>query len=159
MSQNAGAEELAGRVRAGSLTAAALVADALAAVDALDPVLHFMSESWAGAALAAAGRIDALPPGERGPLAGIPFLAKAGTTMRTPVGERLGAGGASAIGTSPRPGPAAACQAWRWNGRDHTANPWGTDRSSGGSSAGAGGAARARRGGGASGGGGAGARA
>ena len=137
MSQNAGAEELAGRVRAGSLTAAALVADALAAVDALDPVLHFMSESWADTALAAAGRIDALSPAERGALAGVPFLAKAGTTMRTPVVERLAAAGAIAIGTSTRPDPAAACQAWGWNGRDHTANPWRTDRSSGGSSAGA----------------------
>src|ERR1700691_5610355 len=147
MSQNAGAEELAGRVRAGSLTAAALVADALAPVDALDPVLHFMSERWAGAALAAAGRIDALPPAERGPLAGIPFLAKAGTTMRTPVVERLAAAGAVAIGTSTRPDPAAACQAWGWNGRDHTANPWRTDCSPGGSSAGAG--ARGAGGGGA----------
>jgi amidase len=137
MNQNAGAAELAGHVRAGSLTAAGLVADALAAVDALDPVLHFMSESWTATALAAAGRIDALPPAERGPLAGIPFLAKAGTTMRTPVVERLAAAGAIAIGTSTRPDPAAACQAWGWNGRDHTANPWRTDRSSGGSSAGA----------------------
>jgi Asp-tRNA(Asn)/Glu-tRNA(Gln) amidotransferase A subunit family amidase len=137
MNQEPGAAELAGHVRAGSLTAAALVADALAAVDALDPVLHFMSESWAGTALAAAGRIDALPPARRGPLAGIPFLAKAGTTMRTPVVERLSAAGAIAIGTSTRPDPAAACQAWGWNGRDHTANPWRTDRSSGGSSAGA----------------------
>jgi len=70
MNQEPGAAELAGYVRAGSLTAAALVADALAAVDALDPVLHFISESWAGTALAAAGRIDALPPAERGALAG-----------------------------------------------------------------------------------------
>jgi amidase len=133
----AGAAELAAQVRAGSLSAAALVADALAAVDALDSVLHFMSESWAGPALATAGRIDALPPAARGPLAGVPFLAKAGTTMRSPVVERLAAAGAIPIGTSTRPDPAAACQAWGWNGRDHTANPWRTERSSGGSSAGA----------------------
>jgi Asp-tRNA(Asn)/Glu-tRNA(Gln) amidotransferase A subunit family amidase len=57
--------------------------------------------------------------------------------MRTPVVLRLAAAGAIAIGTSTRPDPAAACQAWGWNGRDHTANPWRTDRSSGGSSAGA----------------------
>src|SRR3984885_1520126 len=137
MNQEGGAGELAGHVRAGSLTAAALVADALAAVDVLDPVLHFMSESWAGTALAAAGRIDALSPAERGALAGVPFLAKAGTTMRTPVVERLAAAGAIATGTSTRPDPAAACQAWGGTGRDHTANPWRTDRSSGGSSAGA----------------------
>jgi amidase len=86
---------------------------------------------------AAGGRIDALRPSERGPLAGIPFLAKAGTTMRTPVVERLAAAGAIPIGTSTRPDPAAACQAWGWNGREHTANPWRADRSSGGSSAGA----------------------
>src|ERR1700683_5456710 len=98
MNQEPGAAELAGYVRAGSLTAAALVADALAAVDALDPVLHFISESWAGTAPGAAGPIDALLRPERGPLAGIPFLAKAGTTMRTPVVERLAAAGAIAIG-------------------------------------------------------------
>jgi aspartyl-tRNA(Asn)/glutamyl-tRNA(Gln) amidotransferase subunit A len=135
--QQAGAAELAEQVRAGSLSAAALVASALAAVDALDPVLHFMAESWADAALADGRRVDALPPPERGPLAGVPFLAKAGTTTRTPVVERLIDAGAIAIGTSTRPDPSAACQAWGWNGRDHTANPWRTDRSSGGSSAGA----------------------
>jgi amidase len=128
---------IAAGVRAGSLSAAAAVSDALAAAEALDPVLHFMAESWAGPALAAAGRIDALPPGERGPLAGVPFLAKAGTTGRTPIVERLAAAGAIPIGASTRPDPAAACQAWGWNGRDHTANPWRPDRSSGGSSAGA----------------------
>lgn len=42
-----------------------------------------------------------------------------------------------AIGTSTRPDPAVDCQAWGWNGRDLTANPWATDRSAGGSSAGA----------------------
>jgi amidase len=70
-------------------------------------------------------------------LAGVPFLAKAGTTAKSPVVGRLMAAGAIAIGTSTRPDPAATCQAWGWNGRDLTANPWALDRSPGGSSAGA----------------------
>ena len=45
--------------------------------------------------------------------------------------------GAVLLGTSTRPDPAVVNQAWGWNGREHTSNPWRTDRSSGGSSAGA----------------------
>lgn len=128
---------MAAQVRAGSLSASALVREALTAIDALDPVLHFMAETWADSALPAAGRIDSLPPAGRGPLAGVPFLVKAQTTARAPICERLVEAGAIPVGTSTRPSATATCQAWGWNGTDHTRNPWRTDRSSGGSSAGA----------------------
>jgi amidase len=128
---------MAALVRSGRLTATDLVARALAAAAELDPVLHFMAEDWSGPALAAAARLDALPRDDRGPLAGVPFLVKAGTVAKSPVVGRLMAAGAIAIGASTRPDPAAKNQAWGWNGRDHTGNPWAADRSSGGSSAGA----------------------
>ena len=114
-----------------------LVNDALAAVAELDPVLHFIADDWSDSALQDAARIDAAHPADRGPLAGVPFLAKAGTTARSPAVGRLIAAGAVAIGSSTRPDPAVDCQAWGWNGRDLTANPWAADRSPGGSSAGA----------------------
>jgi Asp-tRNA(Asn)/Glu-tRNA(Gln) amidotransferase A subunit family amidase len=44
---------MAAAVRAGSLSATTLITEALAAAEALDPVLHFMSEAWADSALAA----------------------------------------------------------------------------------------------------------
>jgi amidase len=130
---------MAAGVRTGELSAAELVADALAAAAALDPVLHFVDSLAPHPALAAATRIDGLPLGQRDglPLAGVPFLAKAGTTVASPVVGRLVQAGAVLLGTSTRPDPAAVCQAWGWNGREHTGNPWRADRSSGGSSAGA----------------------
>jgi Asp-tRNA(Asn)/Glu-tRNA(Gln) amidotransferase A subunit family amidase len=130
---------MAAGVRTGELSAAELVADALAAAAALDPVLHFVDALAPHPALAAATRIDGLPLGQRDglPLAGVPFLAKAGTTVASPVVGRLVQAGAVLLGTSTRPDPAAVCQAWGWNGREHTGNPWRADRSSGGSSAGA----------------------
>ena len=133
------ARAVAAGVRAGELSAVELVSDALAGVTAVDPVLHFMDFLAADSALEAAARIDGIPLVERRglPLAGVPFLAKAGTTVASPVVGRLVDAGAVLLGTSTRPDPAAVCQAWGWNGREHTANPWRTDLSSGGSSAGA----------------------
>jgi len=121
------------------MSAVELVSDALAGVTALDPVLHFMDFLAADSALEAAARIDRIPLVERRglPLAGVPFLAKAGTTVASPVVGRLVDAGAVLLGTSTRPDSAAVCQAWGWNGCEHTANPWCTDLSSGGSSAGA----------------------
>ena len=130
---------MAAGVRTGELSAAELVADALSAAAALDPVLHFVDSLTPDSALEAAARIDGLPRAARDglALAGVPFLAKAGTTTASPVVGRLVDAGAVLIGTSTRPDPAAVCQAWGWNGREHTSNPWRIDRSSGGSSAGA----------------------
>jgi amidase len=133
------ARAMAAGVRAGGLSAADLVADALSAAAALDPVLHFVDSLMPGPAREAAARIDGLPRCLRDglALAGVPFLAKAGTTAASPVVSRLVRAGAVLLGTSTRPDPAAECQAWGWNGREHTGNPWRPDRSSGGSSAGA----------------------
>ncbi len=126
-------------VRAGELSAAELVANALSAAAALDPALHFVDSRAPDSALEAAARIDGLPLGQRDglPLAGVPFLANAGTTVASPIVGRLVHAGAVLLGTSTRPDPAVVNQAWGWNGREHTSNPWRTDRSSGGSSAGA----------------------
>ena len=133
------ARAIAAGVRAGELSAAELVADALSAAAALDPALHFVDSLTPDSALEAAARIDGLPLGQRDglSLAGVPFLAKAGTTVASPVVGRLVDAGAVLLGTSTRPDPAVVNQAWGWNGREHTSNPWRTDRSSGGSSAGA----------------------
>jgi amidase len=128
---------MASAVRSGARTATELTEHALAGVEALDPELYFIDSLAADSALAAARRIDASPPGQRGALAGVPFLAKAGTSAASPVVGRLAAAGAVLLGTSTRPDQAAVCQAWGWNGRDHTRNPWDPGRSSGGSSAGA----------------------
>jgi len=107
---------------AGGLTE--LTEHALAGVEALDPELYFIDLLAADSALAAARRIDASPPGQRGALAGVPFLAKAGTSAASPVVGRLAAAGAVLLGTSTRPDPAAVCQARGWNGRDRTRSPW-----------------------------------
>jgi amidase len=130
---------MAAGVRTGELSAAELTANALAGIAALDPVLHFVDTLAADEAAQAAARIDALPVTERQrqPLAGVPFLAKARTTVASPVVGRLVDAGAVLLGTSTRPDPAAVCQAWGWNGSEHTGNPWDPTRSSGGSSAGA----------------------
>jgi amidase len=130
---------MAANVRAGELSAVELVSDALAGITALDPVLHFVDSLAADLALAAAARIDEMPLTERRGLllAGVPFLAKAGTTVASPVVGRLADAGAILLGTSTRPDPAAVNQAWGWNGSEHTGNAWRADRSSGGSSAGA----------------------
>jgi amidase len=130
---------MAAGVRAGERSAVEIVSDALAGVTALDPVLHFMDSLTVDSALEAAARIDGIPLAERRglPLAGVPLLAKAGTTVASPVVGRLVSAGAVLLGTSTRPDPAAVNQAWGWNGCEHTANPWRTSLSSGGSSAGA----------------------
>ena len=84
------ARAMAAGVRAGELSAAELVADALSAAAALDPALHFVDSLTPDSALEAAARIDGLPLGQRDglSLAGVPFLAKAAT-----VASRWSAGG------------------------------------------------------------------
>ncbi len=130
---------MAAGVQAGDVSAAGLAADALAGIAALDPVLHFVDSLAGERGLRAAAAIDQLPAAERArlPLAGVPFLAKAQTITASPLVRRLVAAGAVLIGTSTRPDPAAVSQAWGWNGRQETGNPWDAGRSSGGASAGA----------------------
>lgn len=106
-------------------------------MDRLDPLLHFTAARWDADALAAADRIDALPPHQRGTLAGVPFLQKTTPQLASPLVDRLVAAGAVSVGQSTRPGLGTLSQAWGWNGREYTRNPWDLQRSSGGSSAGA----------------------
>jgi Asp-tRNA(Asn)/Glu-tRNA(Gln) amidotransferase A subunit family amidase len=72
-------------------------------VERCDPVLHFIDERHAEAAVNAAERLDrASDPG--GPLAGLPFLIMARTPPRVPIVARLVAADAIPIGTSSRHG-------------------------------------------------------
>jgi hypothetical protein len=122
---------MAAGVRAGELSAAELVADALAAAAALDPVLHFVDSLAPRPALAAAARIDGLPRGQRDrlPLAGVPFLAKAGTGASTPAtrggptGHRAGHRRARRSRRRPPwyPSPPAATQPARSGSRPRSA--------------------------------------
>jgi amidase len=87
------AREIASAVRSGARTATEFTDHALAGVAVLDPVLHFIDSLAADSALAAARWIDASPFDQRGALAGVPFLAKAGTSVASPVVGRLAAAG------------------------------------------------------------------
>ncbi|WP_328999414.1 amidase [Kribbella sp. NBC_00709] len=112
------------------MSAVEVVAEAVAAAERLDPVLHFLEELDAGA-LAAAERVQ---PG--GPLAGVPFLIKSRTPADAPIIARLVAAGAVPIGWSTRARPGAQSLTFGWNGTDYTRNPWDLSRSPGGSTAG-----------------------
>ena len=103
VSQRWTAREIVSAVRSGARTATEFTEHALAGVGVLDQVLYFIDSMAAGSALAAARRIDASPSGQRGALAGVPFLAKAGTSVASPVFGRLAAAGAVLLGTSTRP--------------------------------------------------------
>ncbi|SDT16314.1 Asp-tRNAAsn/Glu-tRNAGln amidotransferase A subunit [Actinoplanes derwentensis] len=122
----------AAAVRAGGRTPVELVEKALAAAEALDPVLHFAESLDPAGALAAARRVS-----PELPLAGVPFLIKSGTAAGSPVVTRLVAAGAIPIGVSTRNRPGTDSQTHGWNGTDYTRNPWDLTRSPGGSSAGA----------------------
>ena len=67
---------IAARVRSGETSARAEVEGALARIDLHDRILHAFVAVDAEAALAAADALDALPPSERGPLAGVPLAVK-----------------------------------------------------------------------------------
>ncbi|MEV6349616.1 amidase [Actinoplanes sp. NPDC051851] len=125
------AREIADQVRGGGRTREDVVEEALAAAVRLDPALHFLERLDTASARAAARR-----PGPDGPLAGVPFLIKSGTSVETPVVARLVAAGAIPIGVSTRNRPGTDAQTHGWNGRDYTRNPWDQSRSPGGSSAG-----------------------
>ncbi|WBQ02159.1 amidase family protein [Kribbella sp. CA-293567] len=109
-----------------------MVEEALDRVAHWDPVLHFIDTLDADGARARAARVDL-----RLPLAGVPFLIKARTPVRSPIITRLLAAGAIPLGTSTRARPGAVSQTFGWNGTDYTRNPWDLSRSPGGSSAGA----------------------
>ncbi|WP_405058434.1 amidase [Kribbella sp. NBC_01505] len=125
------AGEIAAGVRAGRLTAAEVVGEALGAARRLDPVLHFVDELDGDRALRLAREVD-----PDGVLAGVPFLVKARTPPGSPIIERLLAAGAIPIGTATRARPGPGSQTYGWNGSDYTRNPWDVTRSPGGSTAG-----------------------
>lgn len=131
-----GVVRIAGEVNSGVASAVAQVDEALRAMAALDDDLHFVAEPWSDRARRLAESVDARPVGQRGALAGVPFMIKDGSGLESPAVERLVEAGAVPIGTTTRPDQQSVCKAWGWNGRDHTRNPWRLDRSSGGSSAG-----------------------
>src|SRR6201991_4905350 len=125
------ARGIAAAVRSGAVSAVEVVAESIAAAERLDPVLHFLEELDAAAALAAAERISS-----RGVLAGVPFLIKSRTPPDAPILARLVAAGAIPIGRSTRARPGARSLTFGWNGTDYTRNPWDLTRSPGGSTAG-----------------------
>ena len=77
------ATELAALVRAGDTTAVELTALALERIDALNPAVNAVVDSWADDALAAAARIG---PGDPRPFAGVPTAMK---NNRAVAGRRL----------------------------------------------------------------------
>ncbi|HYG72474.1 MAG TPA: amidase [Actinomycetota bacterium] len=147
--------ELARAVRAGRVSSAELVAEALARIERDNDHLNAVTAVFPERALAAARAFD---EGEReGPLAGLPLLVKDTTDVEglvtnfasramvdRPVAERsdiaverLTDAGAIVIGRTNS--PEFAFQGWTDNDVfGATRNPWGTDWSPGGSSGGSG---------------------
>jgi hypothetical protein len=82
VSQRWTAREMASAVRSGARTATEFTEHALAGVEVLDPVLHFIDSLAADLALAAARRIDASPRDERGALAGCRSWLRRGLRWR-----------------------------------------------------------------------------
>lgn len=144
--------EIASAVRAGTVRAVDVVAEALQRIERANPVLCAFTEVWAEEALRRAGEVDALVeagpsrssgpiggegPGARAwlPLAGVPVAVKGRHGLRAAV-PLLAAGGV-AVGATAVPGSGAAWQTWGLGARGRTVNPWRADRTPGGSSAGA----------------------
>jgi len=147
------AVEIAGDVRAGRRSARSAAEASLARIAEVDSQLNAFTIVLAEEALAEADAIDALPLGERGPLAGVPIAIKAendvagvvttfgGRGNSTPaaadseVVRRLRAAGAVVVGITAMPEfgqfPFTESVA---HGVTH--NPWALDRSTGGSSGG-----------------------
>ncbi|RCV47907.1 amidase family protein, partial [Marinitenerispora sediminis] len=128
---------IARRVRSGTTTAAAVVADALAVIGARDPALRAFREVWPERAARLAARVDdAVRRGDPPRLAGVPLAVKAwGSTGSVPA-RRLVAAGCVPVGSTSVPDPATPWQTWGSTDRGPTANPWRADRVPGGSSAG-----------------------
>lgn len=115
------AARIAADVREGSRTAAEVTEASLARIAAVDPVLNAFTVVLAEEARRDAAAVDALPPAERGPLAGVPVAIKAesdvaghvttygGRGFSTPAGadaeavRRLRAAGAVVVGITGMP--------------------------------------------------------
>lgn len=133
--------EIASAVRARRLRAVDAVAEALARIERVDPVLCAFTEVRAEEALRRAAevdaRVDAGPPGagEWLPLAGVPIAVKGRHGLRA--ADPLLAAGGVAVGATAVPGPGTPWQTWGLGAHGRTVNPWRADRTPGGSSAGA----------------------
>ncbi|WGL51046.1 amidase family protein [Nocardioides sp. BP30] len=147
------ATEIAAEVRAGRGSARAAVETALDRIAAVEPHLNAFTVVLAEQARTAADAIDALPPEDRGPLAGVPIAVKAeadvagvvttfgGRSNSTPaaadseVVRRLRAAGAVIVGvtTMPEFGQFPFTESVAYGA---TRNPWLPERSTGGSSGG-----------------------
>lgn len=147
------AAEISADVRAGRRTARAVVDAALERIAVVDSDLNAFTVVLAADARAAAEAVDATPPEERGPLAGVPVAVKAendvvgqvttfgGRGNSTPaaadseVVRRLRAAGAVIVGITAMPefGQFPFTESVSHGA---TRNPWAPDRSTGGSSGG-----------------------
>jgi amidase len=147
------ATDIAADVRSGRRTARATVAAALTRIAEVNPRLNAFVLVLADEALAAADAVDALPPDERGPLAGVPIAVKAeadvagfvttfggrGNVTPAPadseVVRRLRAAGAVIVGITAMPefGQFPFTESVAYGA---TRNPWDVGRSTGGSSGG-----------------------
>jgi amidase len=146
------ADELAGLVRSGEVSARELVQESLERIEQLNPQLNAFVDVFGEEALAAA---DQVKPGDERPLAGVPIAIKNNTPV---AGKRLtfasnyfgdfvapfdaalvqrlrDRGGAIVVGTTTLPelGIQPATETRRFGA---TRNPWDTDRTPGGSSGG-----------------------
>ncbi len=152
------ATEIAGRIRAGSLTATGVVENSLARIAAINPKLNCFCFFYPEEALAIAAELDreAKAGRFRGPLHGVPFAIKDLTPTKgkrttlgsyayehwvpdydAPIVEALKAAGGIMVGktTTPEFAYSGFTESPLWG---ITRNPWNPDLTAGGSSGGAG---------------------
>ncbi|KAB8167772.1 amidase [Streptomyces sp. 3MP-14] len=143
------ARAVAAGVRAGRLSAVAVVEAALRRIAEVDGELRAFSAVWPEAALARAAEVDAavradaamrtdaaVRVGVRLPLAGVPLAVKDTEGTDSWQSRRLLAAGCVPVGATATPGPGTPWRTWGRTERGVTRNPWLPDRSPGGSSAG-----------------------
>ncbi|MEV8089155.1 amidase [Streptomyces nigra] len=129
------AVSIASAVRAGTVRAVDVTADALDRIERLDRALSAFAEVWDERALQCAREVDTrIDAGEHLPLAGVPIGVKGRHGLRT-AGPLLAAG-CVPVGATSVPGPGTPWQTWGAGRYGRTVNPWRPDRTPGGSSAG-----------------------
>ncbi|RMI28216.1 amidase, partial [Streptomyces triticirhizae] len=131
------ARAVAAGVRAGRLSAVAVVEAALRRIAEVDGELRAFAAVWPEAALERAAEVDAaVRAGAQPPLAGVPLGVKGTEGTASWQSRRLVAAGCVPVGATATPGPGTPWRTWGWTERGATRNPWLPDRSPGGSSAG-----------------------
>ena len=124
------AEETARLVGDGSLSAVAVVGEALRRAEARHADLRAFTQLWRESALEAARQVDAaISAGERLQLAGVPIGLKAPGSLNGSQARRLAAAGAVPIGITSVPTKATPWQTWGHTDRGPMTNPWRADRS------------------------------